>query len=62
MNMILSGYATLIGAVIFCIAAGALMLGMPSGDAFSLGVQLTAWLIALPVAASLAIREVRLRW
>jgi hypothetical protein len=48
--------------VIFCIAAGALMLGLPSADVLGLALRLAAWLIVVPVAASAAIREVRSRW
>jgi hypothetical protein len=61
MMMILWAYAGLTGAIVFSLAAAALMVGMPVGDALMLSVRTGAWMISIAAVAGVVINELRTR-
>ena len=59
MTMILWAYAGLTGAIVFCLLAVALMIGMPVGGALSISATTAAWMVAIPAIIVFMVRELR---
>ena len=61
MLMVLLGYVGVVSAIIFSIAGGAMMIGMPVDSVFMISVRTAAWMVAIPAVIAVTINEFRSR-